>query len=184
MHFITTGQSAQQLTYICLRLYLNTDFFFSLSLTVHDMEFRPKESLRAVQKDSQLLFPHYFPCTGNEAPHVQTHKRARFLLAPTHRLQLDGDESSVTSDPPPPPKNTSACVCVRAPSDSFTRGEAGLLVCLKRYTHTLNNINVFTLSPRCEAFTAHQSDFAKDGFGLWKIFGSLWFIWGCAVEPK
>lgn len=38
---------------------------FLFSLSVHNLEFCPQESLRAVQEDSQLLFSHYLPCTGN-----------------------------------------------------------------------------------------------------------------------
>lgn len=128
------------------------------------MEFHPKESLRAVQKDSQLLFPHYFPCTGNETPHVQTHTQTSSLL-------VCADSSSsirrrrVKRDLRSPGPKILVPVCACAQWLIYLR--RGRFACvLKRYTHTLNNINVFTLSPRCEAFTAHQSDFAKDGFGF------------------
>lgn len=133
------------------------------------MEFHPKESIRAVQKDSQLLFPHYFPCTGNENPHMQRHERARCLFAATHRLQLDGDESSMTSDHLSQ-KYNHLCACVRASAQWLIYLWGGQFASvLKRYTHTLNNTNVFTLSPGCEAFTAHQSGFVKDGFGFKKF---------------
>lgn len=132
------------------------------------MEFHPKESIRAVQKDSQLLFPHYFPCAGNETPRMQRHERAWCLFAASHRLQSDGDESSLTSDPLVPKILPPVCVCACAQWLIYLWG--GPLACvLKRYTHTLNNTNVFALSPRCEAFAAHQSGFAKDGFGFEKF---------------
>lgn len=45
-------------------------FCFLSSLSVHNLEFCPKEPVRAIQKDSQLLFPHYFSCSGNKTQTV------------------------------------------------------------------------------------------------------------------
>lgn len=63
--------------------------FFFLSFPVHNLEFCPEESVRAVQKDSQLLFSHYLPCTG------KTHEFTKFLFAGTCSLQSYGETSQV-----------------------------------------------------------------------------------------
>lgn len=54
---------------------------------------------------------------------------------------------------------------------------------LKHYAHTLNHMNVVTLSLRCKAFAAHQSASAEEGFGF-EIFRLLLIYLGLCSEAQ
>lgn len=58
-----TARGEEQL---CAHVIIWHSLTFLPSLSVHNLEFCPKEPVWAVQKDRQLLFPHHFSGSGNK----------------------------------------------------------------------------------------------------------------------
>lgn len=132
--------------------------FSSFFLSVHNLEFHPKEPVWAVQKNSQLLLPHYISCTGN--------KNTQFLFAGACSPPSSGHESWVFLP--------EIQIYVRA-QKLVTHGLPKLSSAslLKHYTHTFNEINVVTLSLGCQALTAHQSAWVGEpGFQNFRLLVS------------